>query len=374
LDRRNDILYLIEKNYGIDTTCIATELKMGRPTVSRYVNELLGDGLVLNLSQRKNRNKLVPNKNNEIVITRNLITAFKEKYYNLLDNSLKHPQLSNVIDNIKPESDKWDDKMAYGEILDRIYSEFKKAEEIYSQKTVLVKETEDAFSELANKKIFTEELKPTTFLSDYDGLRLTPYEILQKKIADLKSKPMVPKTYARLISESDILVIKNLAERIVLNTDKINRFLEQYSIHVANSGYLVLTYWPILLFFLFEYTINLKSIITWPDKIIDRELLTELNEFVYGQFKEMKDNLIDFLIKSKNERLKGDIESVIQNINPLDEEDYFIKMFYDYSMLRMKETIVDVIDCLMNIRQKDIQYDEQKMIDDIYESSKGFLD
>lgn len=373
MDRRNDILDFIEKNYGYSTKDIAKELDIGRTTVTKYIQELLKEGLILNLSNQINKNKLVPNKNNEIVITRNRISNFKEKYYNLLDTSLKHPQVAKVKDKINPESNLWDDMMTYGEIFEKLYSEFDSANEIYSQKKVLVRGTQNTFSELANKKIFAEEAKPM-FLSDYDGSGLTPIEILHKRIANIKTVGPNLKGHTPKILENEISAIENLAEQIVSDIDKITRALEKYSIHIVKSGYFVLTYWPVFLFFLLEYSINLKSVITWPNKIVDKKLLFELNDFVYDQFKEMKGKLIEYLSESKNRRIEHDIEKIMNNINPLLEEDYFIRMFYDYSALKMRGNIMDIINSLMEIREKTIQYDEQEILGLIYQKAKAFLD
>ncbi len=135
---------------------------------------------------------------------------------------------------------------------------------------------------------------------------------------------------------------------------------------------MTLTYWPVLILFLLEYSITLKSISKWPSKIKDKDLLLELNEFVHKQFMEIKGKLLDFLSKGNYQAM--DIETIMQNINPLQEEEYFVKMFYDYSCLGMKPFIKDIFNSLIKIREKDIEYNEQRELDQIYNSSNELLD
>lgn len=87
---------------------------------------------------------------------------------------------------------------------------------------------------------------------------------------------------------------------------------------------------------------------------------------------EIKGKLLDFLSKGNYQAM--DIETIMQNINPLQEEEYFVKMFYDYSCLGMKPFIKDIFNSLIKIREKDIEYNEQRELDQIYNSSNELLD
>ena len=99
-----------------------------------------------------------------------------------------------------------------------------------------------------------------------------------------------------------------------------------------------------------------------------------MNEFVHNNIEEIKTNLIHFLSESKNDRARSEMDSIMSQINPLNMEKYFIKMFYDYSILYMKEEIIDILDSLNKMERKDIQYDEKDYLNKIHDSSKMLLD
>lgn len=394
----NIILDFIEQNYGFTTTQIAKKLDIGRPTVSKYIKELEKKNLIKNLSGRTNENKWVPNKDNEIIITRKNIYKFKESYYRLLKNSTKHSQFIDMAHKLelepkpKPKSDSMkkgvrqgnnamdslimetseigigilEDHVRQGKIIRKMYEEINSAERIYAQKKAIVKKTQRTFEKLVDIGLYNEMKESSISPSDQNTSDSTHAEILPPRntylikdydITQLESHVQMSKTYARLISS---------------NIDQIRKLQEQYCLHLKNSGHLVLTYWPVLLFFLLEYSITLKSISKWPSKIKDPDLLFELNEFVYKQFMEIKEKLLDFLSKSNYQAI--DIETMMQYIDPLHEEEYFVKMFYDYSCLGMKPFIKDIFNSLIKIREKEIGYNEQRELDQIYNTSNELLD
>ena len=388
MDTMNKILDFVEQNYGLTTTEIAKELDIGRPTVWKYLGELEKKNLVKNLSGRTNENKWEPNKDNEIIATRKNIYKFKESYYRLLKSSSKHSQFIDMAYKLKPkpgtfrkgahqdnnasdspimetpETGIWEDRVHQGKIIRKMYEEINSAEQIYAQKKAIVKKTQRTFDKLVNSELFDEKKKSIS-LSDQGSSDSIPTEILPSRNASL----IKDRTLTQL--ESNVQMSKTYAELILSNINRTKKLQEQYCLHLKNSGNLALTYWPVLIFFLLEYFITLKSISKWPSKIKDKDLLFELNEFVYKQFMEIKGKLLDFVSKSNNQAL--DIETIMQNINPLHEEEYFVKMFYDYSCLGMKPEIKDIFNSLIKIGEKDIEYNEQRELDQIYKSSNELL-
>jgi DNA-binding Lrp family transcriptional regulator len=385
----NKILDFVEQNYGITTTEIAKKLDIGRPTVWKYLAELEKKNLVKNSSGRTNENKWEPNKDNEIIATRKNIYKFKESYYRLLKSSSEHPQFINTAYKLKPktstfkkgihqeitandspimessETGIWDDRIHQGKIIGKMYEEIKNAEQIYAQKKAIVKKTQRTFDKLVNIEVF-EDKKKLISPSNQDTSDSIPANILPSRNTSLI------KDYTLTQRESNVQMSKTYAELILSNINQIKKLQVQYCLHLKNSGHLALTYWPVLIFFLLEYFITLKSISKWPSKIKDKDLLFELNEFVYKQFMEIKEKLLDFLSKGNYQAM--DIETMMQNIDPLHEEEYFVKMFHDYSCLGMKPFIKDIFNSLIKIREKEIGYNEQRELDQIYNTSNELLD
>jgi hypothetical protein len=279
----------------------------------------------------------------------------------------------NVVNEIKPKSEKMEDRLKMGGIFGKIYSEFKYANETYSKIELLVKDTEKTFSESVNVNNRIQEFYSNNLMEQRGS---TPSQILKERIAKIRSSDhnLEEKMKDSKISKSEIQEIKKLTEITILNINNIKKLQKQYSIHIENSGYLVLIFWPIFLFLFLEYIINLRSITKWPENIVDKKLLYELNEFVHNNIEEIKNKLIDFLSESKNERVKSDMDSIMSEINPIEKEEYFIKMFYDYSILNMKEEIIEILDSLNKIGKKNIEYNEQNYLNKIYDSSKMLLD
>jgi len=373
--RRKRIIDFIIEHQGCTIADIERGLKgeIARTVIFRHIKELKNEEIILNISGKKNRNTLVPNKDNEIWLTEERLLDFKKKYLNLLKKSFNHSQMSNVVNEIKSKSEKMEDRLKIGEILGKIYSEFRYANETYSKTRLLVKYTEKTFSESVNVNNTIQEFYSNNLLEQRDSI---PSQILKERIAKIKSSEhnLEEKMKDSKISKLEIQEIKKLSEKTISNINNIKNLQEQYSIHIENSGYLVLTSWPIFLFLFLEYIINLRSITVWPENIVDKKLLYELNEFVHNNIEEIKTKLIDFLSKSKNERVKSEMESIMSEINPIEKEEYFIKMFYDYSILNMKKEIIEILDSLNKIGKKNIEYNEQNDLNKIYDSSKMLLD
>ncbi len=88
---------------------------------------------------------------------------------------------------------------------------------------------------------------------------------------------------------------------------------------------------------------------------------------------EIKKKLDIFLLKSKNNQWELEMDSMMDTINPTKIHQSFKKMYYDYSFLNMKDEIVDVLDSLIRICGKEVEYNEQKNLDMIYRSTQGIL-
>ena len=99
-----------------------------------------------------------------------------------------------------------------------------------------------------------------------------------------------------------------------------------------------------------------------------------MNEFVHYTIEEIKNYLIRFLSDSGNDRVRAEMNSIMGEINPLEKDEYFIKMFYDYSILNMKEEIIGILESLNKLEKKDTEYDEQKNLKTIHDIAKRFLD
>ena len=270
--RRKRIIDFIIEHQG----CTVADIRRGlhgdpsNTVIFRHIKELKKEGIISNESGRKNRNTLVPNQDNEIWFTEKRLLDFKKKYFNLLEKSLSHPQTAYVVNEMKSQSGKETYIHKVGSMLGKLYSEFKNANELYSKIESIVKETERTFSDLTTIDIKIPEFNYNSLL---EGRGSTPYETLKKRIANPKSPDQIfeEKIKDDRITKSDMEKIKRLAEITILNVNSINQLQNQYSIHVENSAYLVLTSWPVVLFLFLVYVINLRSITVWPEKIADKK-------------------------------------------------------------------------------------------------------
>ena len=266
------IIDFIVEHQGCTVADIERGLKAGpsRTVIFKHIGELKEEGIISNESGRKNRNTLFPNQDNEIWFTEERLLDFKKKYFNLLKKSLSHPQTANVVKEKKSQTGKerYTDKFA--DMLVDLYSEFKNANYTYSKIESIVKETEISFSDLTAVNI---EIPKYNYNILLEGKGSTPYEILMERIANTKP---INLTYMEKISDDEVLksdmkTIENLVEITTLNKNSIDKLQQQYSVHVENSAYLVLTSWPVILFLFLAYVINLRSITIWPEKISDKK-------------------------------------------------------------------------------------------------------
>jgi hypothetical protein len=343
LSKRDIIINFIEKN----PYCIAQKVVDGvkddisRQPVFDILKELANDNVITNVSENRRDNKYVLNKNNEFYIIKKVLTEFKKAYYNLLKISLEHPDFVNVVDKI--DNRLTDDKSieSFANVYKKLIEAHHKSNQIYAKRQSLIKKSQKTFSDLNELSI--------------------PYEDFDK-----------PGTID--ILKTNRQKIEELANQDVSIYPEVNTLFDKYSSYVKRSGFFALKIWPMYLYMLLVYFINLKSVSVWPDKIKDKEVLVRLNNLVYNEILELNSELISYNIKSNNVYTISKIAETIEKLFSGFDEEIVIRMVYDYSILNMKNEIMDVIGSLNNIRGKDVWYDEKEILYKQNEISKDFLD
>ncbi len=168
--------------------------------------------------------------------------------------------------------------------------------------------------------------------------------------------------------------VEKFARRTIFTIKKINILTEEYSTHVKESGYFVLTRWPIHLFMMLLYSINLKNISIWPSIVKDEKLLFELDKLVNEEIAKIKLELRKFILKFNNYiKMPQGIESM-DNMFILHEDEYIEQMIHDYSIFNMKEEIIEVLNSVNRIKKKDVIYEDQNYLNEMNEISRSLID
>jgi hypothetical protein len=109
----------------------------------------------------------------------------------------------------------------------------------------------------------------------------------------------------------------------------------------------------------------------WPKRVVSNKLIFELTELTNKILQEIKNSSIDFLARTKNNRMISEIENLMNDISLSDQDYFFRKIYCDLSILRMKKVAVDIIKSLNKFEGKDIGYDYEENIDEIYKMAKS---
>lgn len=374
IDRDKVILDFIIEHPGCSNANIKTGLngQMGRTVISRHVKALLKEGLILNKSNAKNKNVLVSNKSNEISFVEEKLMVFKRQFDILLEKSLKYPQTKFAIDMIKKGEISVNDSLSAGSILKKIYSQSKKSHEIYLKIDSLREEIIETSTSL---KI----VKSTGKGSNIDKLQYrgsTPGEILKNRLNIIRESALDSKNKNNIvkINGSHLKEISEHSKIVIYKIETLKKLQNQYSNAIKSSAYLILTYWPVFLYFFVSYYLTIRGLLVWPKKIVDKKMLFELNEFVYQNLEEIKNRLLGFLAETKSYRIKSEMELLMNSINFADKDYYFKKIINDYSILNMKEEVVRILDSLNQSGEGDNEYEYiEKYIESIYSDFKSIL-
>lgn len=317
--------------------------KISRSVVFKILKELLSDKRIADVSDSRRENKFVLNKNNEFNIVKKEISDFKKNYYALLDKSLCHPHIVNVLNEIDHE-----------------FPKNNKSDTI----PIAYKKTSDNF--IKAKKINAKRKSLMRKLSN---------PVLGDKIENIDKTAFSESIVALKIPKITIQKMEKLAERNLPLIKKINTLSIKYSIYLKRAGYVTLTILPIYLFIMLVQFVILKSTSLWPSIVKDKEVLFKLNRFVYEDMLEINSELTKYL--SKSDKYLG-ISQVVE-INGIgfsfDTDEYILDMYRDYSILGMEKEISDVLRSFNLMRKKNVEYDlEEKVIDTAKENSELILE
>jgi hypothetical protein len=245
---------------------------------------------------------------------------------------------------------------------------------IYDQIRSRYLDIDKDFSDCISPVLYDEQAKSDSPFQLTYKHNTTQLEELEERIKAIKSNSKKKRIKKRAISQSELKRKRAISEKIIKEIDVVEKLNTQYIYTMNNCGYLVLTSWPVFLFLIIEYILNLRSILIWPEKIVNKELLLELNNFVHQNLDEIKSELINFLKLSKNIRLQSEMETILGIINSYSKEAYFTKIFYDYSILGLKNEIVSILDSVVKLEKKSVEYDFRNNLRFIGQYSKAILD
>ena len=340
IDRRKLILDFILSNHGCSNKDIQDGLSSGLTitVISRIINDLIRDGIIQNKGG-KNLNILIPVEDNEISFTEKWLLDFKQKYFILIAKVLESPSIKRTIKSISAATEEptLDEKLITGKTLGVIYSEFKKSNEIYSM-----------IEHLQSKILYNSDI---TSNEDFNNRNLGVVE--------------------RTMSKSQMRKMEEASKKLVLDIEKYRDLRSEYSRRLKNSSYLALTSLPIFLFVFLSHYIILRSMFVWPKRLVSNKLIFELTELTNKILQEIKNSSIDFLARTKNNRMISEIENLMNDISLSDQDYFFRKIYCDLSILRMKKVAVDIIKSLNKFEGKDIGYDYEESIDKIYKMAKS---
>jgi len=350
-EKRDIVLKFIEKQQGCKAEDIVEGVKnhISRVVVFATLKDLIKDKLIIDKKQNRRDHKYFPNINNEFITIKKVLEEFKKSYDILLEKSLKHPKIVDVLDevNMDMSSSEYMESISMHTIGFIVFSqlnEFEKATNIFQKRKSIL-------NNLNNNNEFL-----TSFLERYNIF------------GDQKENDKDVLNHAK----SEILKIKDLLNKNFLIIDKAKLMLEQYSICIRKCGYLVLRLWPVYIFMILVHFINIKCFSKWVLIIKDKNELLRLNKFVYEEIFEINGKLIEFL--SKTDILMEHPANYIKtNMFSIYENNKTIQMIYDYKILEMGKEIFDVMNSLSKIAAKDFIYDEEKYLVKMCERSKKLL-
>ncbi|MGD9672130.1 MAG: hypothetical protein AB7U98_01470 [Candidatus Nitrosocosmicus sp.] len=269
---------------------------------------------------------------------------FKNKYYSLLDKSLNHPDIMNVIRKLNlRDSSKENDKIILATYTNSLKEHIKALKIFKKRRSMMIR---------LNNPFFGKKLRK------------------EKEFTKSEGTFAVYKVPKNVINKSDKYAKRNLAL-----ISRINSLDNKYMYHIKKSGYAVLTILPIDIFILLVQFIILKSTAVWPSIINDKEALFKLNRYVYEEIIDINSQLTKYLSKSnRNLQISKIVELNDYRISR--DTDDLVREIYDiYSILGMEGEIKNVFESFNIIRKKDVDYNiEHKFMDIVKENSKLALE
>lgn len=360
IDRKRMVLDYIINNQGCSNRDIISELSFNKNVVSKIVNELIADGIIQNLGGRKKQNVLVPIDENEISFTEAVLLNFKQGYSVLLDEILNHTLVRSIIDSLSFDmSAKESDIMnRTAEIWKDQHSEYNQSKELYSK----ISEHIDRISDMLN---FQGDNKNTSDLSVEENQ-------LSWTIRN-DTNPQGNKLNYNM-SQSQIKMDVERNRLIVTEIDKIRELQILYSNQLQKCAYLVLTSWPIFLSLFLSLLISYRSLFIWPRKVLDKRIFFDLTEFTNRSLQDINRISYDFLSKTKNQRMKSEFDLLRDKFCLTEKHILYSKLYYDFSIMGLKQSAMNVLESLNRLDEKRIEYDLEVLLDSIYQNSKSVID
>jgi hypothetical protein len=313
--------------------------KMSRSVVFKKLKELSNDNRITDVSDNRRENKYILDKNNEFNIIKKNIDDLKKNYYTLLESSLFHTQIQNVINKVNLKTSEIDNKIIIAMSFSKALNDFQKAQQLNEKRKHLIDKMADP---LGGKKI--NNLKGSFSSEIYATIKVS------------KSKS------------------KQIAKRNLFLLKKSNILLNKYEIHLRKSAYASLRYLPINLFMMLTNYILLKSAISLPKIIKDKEVLLKLNRFIYEEILEINSELAKYILKSEKNLEISNLEDYTSIEFSRNIVSYMVEVYQSYSILGLEKEIRNVLNSFNVIRGKNIEFDiEKKHVGSIIENSNLIL-